>query len=840
MKITVNHIKRYLENLHEREEDQSVVKRKLNSIRRFVKWAHQQKQIDDKTFERIELIINDVIGTCVGVGFSDPNKNPKKEGGKTPPLRLLQWGKFDIRHYIGGVLILILMAAIGAGFYSKFFVKMATPFAYPATPTTAGRTLSFQGRLTDSLGNPIYTKTDVVFKLYNHVDSVDPANLLYTGSCTGVSGITPDQDGVFNAMIGSDCGMEEIPDSVFSENANIYLGITVGTDSEMTPRQQIANVGYAINAETLQGLPPGQNTSNIPYINQDGDLLMAALAPGIRSTFTSANFTVSSAKTLTLQSAGTGDIILNATQSGNLRFMTNNLDSLYVKNDGNVGVGTTNPLAKLDVNGTAWLRGTGTNGLFVNSNGNVGIGTTGPGTNFDVIGAGRFSTGNATLIDTQAASLFLDAGATPGNARIYGRYVLNGNSYYRNIIGIDTNYQVKIGDASAAIEGILLDSGIHTNSKIAFNVNGTEVVTFAHSGNVGIGTTSPTQKLHVAGGMRLTGALYDAGNTAGSSGQVLTSTGVGTSWASLSGLSVGNADTTDNIHLNSGINNYLVKRVDSTHWGDSGIFDNGTNIGIGTTSPSYNLHIAGAADNYLSYIYNSGTTASAAGLYVRIDGNGNLLTLNSNGTDVMTVSPTGATIGVPANFTASGDVSVAYDLLFTNQTASYIKSNASLTIEAGESFESNDLTLRTFNMGNIILESSNLWADGTNVGIGTTSPLAKLDVSGNIKIGTSASAYNALDIAAGGGAPTGNLYWGNRQLVDSSNIGSFGVSSVANNDGTLTISPTTGAVIASLNLGNANSWTGTQTFTNNTYFPGNGIWNPDGNVGIGTTSPGSE
>lgn len=39
-----------------------------------------------------------------------------------------------------------------------------------------------------------------------------------------------------------------------------------------------------------------------------------------------------------------------------------------------------------------------------------------------------------------------------------------------------------------------------------------------------------------------------------------------------------------------------------------------------------------------------------------------------------------------------------------------------------------------------------------------------------------------------------------------------GVSSVSNSDGTLTISPTTGPVIASLNLANANVWTGIQTF----------------------------
>lgn len=41
------------------------------------------------------------------------------------------------------------------------------------------------------------------------------------------------------------------------------------------------------------------------------------------------------------------------------------------------------------------------------------------------------------------------------------------------------------------------------------------------------------------------------------------------------------------------------------------------------------------------------------------------------------------------------------------------------------------------------------------------------------------------------------------------------VSSVSNSDGTLTISPTTGAVVSSLNLGHANSWTATQTFASN-------------------------
>jgi hypothetical protein len=47
------------------------------------------------------------------------------------------------------------------------------------------------------------------------------------------------------------------------------------------------------------------------------------------------------------------------------------------------------------------------------------------------------------------------------------------------------------------------------------------------------------------------------------------------------------------------------------------------------------------------------------------------------------------------------------------------------------------------------------------------------------------------------------------------------VASVSNSDGSLTISPTTGAVVASLNVGNVNTWTAAQTF--NSTFGGTGV-----------------
>jgi trimeric autotransporter adhesin len=49
------------------------------------------------------------------------------------------------------------------------------------------------------------------------------------------------------------------------------------------------------------------------------------------------------------------------------------------------------------------------------------------------------------------------------------------------------------------------------------------------------------------------------------------------------------------------------------------------------------------------------------------------------------------------------------------------------------------------------------------------------------------------------------------------------VSSVSNSDGTLTISPTTGAVVASLALGHANTWSATQTFSDGGSWGSGGI-----------------
>ena len=54
-------------------------------------------------------------------------------------------------------------------------------------------------------------------------------------------------------------------------------------------------------------------------------------------------------------------------------------------------------------------------------------------------------------------------------------------------------------------------------------------------GKIGVLTATPTQQLHVAGNLRVEGAIYDSNNEPGTSGQVLSTTITGTDWVDMAG-----------------------------------------------------------------------------------------------------------------------------------------------------------------------------------------------------------------------------------------------------------------------------------------------------------------
>jgi microcystin-dependent protein len=176
--------------------------------------------------------------------------------------------------------------------------------------------LSFQGRVTDLSDTPITASTSLTFKLYN-VSSGGTA--LWTGSCN----VTPDQDGVFDVLLGEECG-SAIPETVFSENTDTYLGITVGSDSEMSPRQRVSAAAYAINADTLDGFDSSQSpvANEVVVLDSDGYLSFGITDPQISSG---------------------SDIILSPTD--------------------NVGIGTTDPLSLFSVGSSSQFRVSSTGDL---------------------------------------------------------------------------------------------------------------------------------------------------------------------------------------------------------------------------------------------------------------------------------------------------------------------------------------------------------------------------------------------------------------------------------------------------------------------------------------------
>lgn len=110
--------------------------------------------------------------------------------------------------------------------------------------------INYQGTLTTSGGTAVANGNySIEFKIY---DVASGGTALWTEKWDTTTSQITVVGGNFNAMLGF---LNPIPASFFADHPVAYLGIKVGTDSEMLPRQQITSVGYAFTAGN--GVPKG-------------------------------------------------------------------------------------------------------------------------------------------------------------------------------------------------------------------------------------------------------------------------------------------------------------------------------------------------------------------------------------------------------------------------------------------------------------------------------------------------------------------------------------------------------------------------------------------------------
>ncbi len=111
--------------------------------------------------------------------------------------------------------------------------------------------LTQQGRLFDANEDPVEGQVSFGFALYTSA-SATTAVWTETQTITVV-------DGYFSALLGEGTSLDI---SVF-DGAVLYLGVTVGTDAEMSPRQALVSVPYALAATNAVGdITPNSVTVN--------------------------------------------------------------------------------------------------------------------------------------------------------------------------------------------------------------------------------------------------------------------------------------------------------------------------------------------------------------------------------------------------------------------------------------------------------------------------------------------------------------------------------------------------------------------------------------------------
>jgi len=583
------------------------------------------------------------------------------------------------------------------------------------------------------------------------------------------------------ATYGSSSPTNPLAGTIWYDSANTAFKIYNGSAWTQISTTTLANyVGLSGN-ETVTGNKTFSDNIGIGGANGTGHKLLitsAATTNGIQ--VLNGLMRIDNAGSVGLQSlilAGNGSNLLVSHEANSLLTLTNS--------------GTTG--------GGFQFKGSSTAALTINSSGNVGIGTASPGYKLSISSAAGLS-GFATDGTVQQAFAY--------------------------------------PSSTAAWSGTLSDHAY------VLMTNNTERMRILNTGDVGIGTTSPTTKLHVVGVPGTICALQSSNSPSVS--QVMGYIGAGND--------IAYSGTTSNHPYSLITNNTAALNITT----------NG-NVGIGIGNPTTRLQIA---------VPSTGTTLTGLNKYSGIQ----LNQTNSVNDEFAGITTSGISSGTQGGllFQSSGGYGIKMHFLTTDDFSVGMKNRMTLdhlgnlgigianpATKLHVKGTTNVLRLETTNAivsgGACYLDLYDSAGRGAYLGFGGSSNTLDIwnDTAGVTRFGTNNTERMRIDssgnVGIGIGSPTGKLHVVGNTKVTSGTAG--GVQSTITNmsgihlDGGISASSTSSILYSSGGGGGA----AMSFYRNDAYLTGIALStnnassvntttermriDPDGNVGIGTTSP---
>ena len=354
--------------------------------------------------------------------------------------------------------------------------------------------INYNGVLKDINGKALTDITGVTFALYKEEQGGAPVWI-------ETQNITPDKSGRYTVTLGVTKAEGSLADS-FSNGEPRWLGVQIAGEQEQ-PRVLLVAVPYALkagDAETIGGLPPSAFVlANSPQraASQSHTSTSPATAPSTSKAVPPANPTVTGKGTLNFIPMWdtTSDII----------------SSVIFQKTLQIGIGTTTPAAKLDVNGKSDVRDTLT--LFPKSTDNT---LAVSGTTFKIS-----STGAVTFISGQKF---------PGTGTITGITTASGSG----LAGGGTSGTLSLKVAPSGVTNAMLqNSRITLNANSAGGITAPGAMTLGGTSTIGLKPCAANQVL------MFSGSVWNCA-----------STGTGTITGVLAGTDLTGGGTGGNVTLN--------------------------------------------------------------------------------------------------------------------------------------------------------------------------------------------------------------------------------------------------------------------------------------------------